>query len=126
MQRWVPERRKAPLCGNTISTDRTFIVAYMPELDAHLHIDMESLDSRDTVLELVLELLSDAELASGPSAGVVLQAYLHDSPAQLERILRWARTSVRRPPLTVRLVKGAYWDHELVQARQHGWEVPAP
>src|ERR1700722_16647711 len=28
------------------------------------------------------------------------------------------------PPLTVGLVKGAYWDHELVQARQHGWEVP--
>ena len=30
----------------------------------------------------------------------------------------------REPPLTVRLVKGAYWDHELVQASQHGWEVP--
>jgi RHH-type proline utilization regulon transcriptional repressor/proline dehydrogenase/delta 1-pyrroline-5-carboxylate dehydrogenase len=24
----------------------------------------------------------------------------------------------------VRLVKGAYWDHELVQARQHGWPAP--
>jgi len=24
----------------------------------------------------------------------------------------------------VRLVKGAYWDHEIVEARQHGWEVP--
>jgi RHH-type proline utilization regulon transcriptional repressor/proline dehydrogenase/delta 1-pyrroline-5-carboxylate dehydrogenase len=24
----------------------------------------------------------------------------------------------------VRLVKGAYWDHELVQARQHGWSAP--
>src|SRR5204863_3106669 len=36
----------------------------------------------------------------------------------------WARSSSRTPPLTVRLVKGAYWDHELVQARQHGWPVP--
>ena len=27
-------------------------------------------------------------------------------------------------PLTVRLVKGAYWDHEVAQARQHGWSVP--
>jgi RHH-type proline utilization regulon transcriptional repressor/proline dehydrogenase/delta 1-pyrroline-5-carboxylate dehydrogenase len=27
-------------------------------------------------------------------------------------------------PLTVRLVKGAYWDHEVVEARQHGWSVP--
>jgi hypothetical protein len=26
--------------------------------------------------------------------------------------------------VTVRLVKGAYWDHEIVQARQHGWSAP--
>ena len=31
-----------------------------------------------------------------------------------------ARTP-RTPPLTIRLVKGAYWDHEVVEARQHGW-----
>ena len=24
----------------------------------------------------------------------------------------------------VRLVKGAYWDHEVVEARQHGWRPP--
>ena len=30
----------------------------------------------------------------------------------------------RAQPLTVRLVKGAYWDHEIVEARQHGWEAP--
>ena len=29
----------------------------------------------------------------------------------------------RAQPLTIRLVKGAYWDHELVQAAQHGWYV---
>ncbi|HEX5191516.1 MAG TPA: proline dehydrogenase family protein [Solirubrobacteraceae bacterium] len=91
---------------------------------AHLHIDMESLDSRDTVLELVLELLSEPEFADGPSAGIVLQAYLRDSPAQLDQVLHWTARAPRRPPLTVRLVKGAYWDHELVQARRHGWEVP--
>ena len=90
----------------------------------HLHIDMESLDSREAVLELVLELLGEAEFADGPSAGLVLQAYLRDSPAQLDHVLSWAQSSARASPLTVRLVKGAYWDHELVQARQHGWEVP--
>jgi proline dehydrogenase len=90
------------------------------DVGAHLHIDMESLDSREAVLELVLELLSEEEFASGPSAGVVLQGYLRDSPEQLDEILRWAASSRRTPPLAVRLVKGAYWDHELVQARQHG------
>ena len=94
------------------------------DLGAHLHIDMESLDSRDAVLDLVLELLSDPGFAQGPSAGLVLQAYLRDSPAQLERILSWAREHPRAQPLTVRLVKGAYWDHEVIEARQHGWPAP--
>jgi proline dehydrogenase len=91
---------------------------------AHLHIDMESLDSREAVLELVLELLGEAEFRDGPSAGLVLQAYLRDSPATLDQVLASAAAAPRSSPLTVRLVKGAYWDHELVQARQHGWEVP--
>jgi proline dehydrogenase len=94
------------------------------EQGAHLHIDMESLDSREAVLELVLELLSEEEWRDGPSAGIVLQAYLRDSPEQLDRILSWAGASTRTPPLLIRLVKGAYWDHELVQARQHGWPAP--
>ena len=94
------------------------------ELGAHLHIDMESLDSREAVFDLVLDVLSEDEFATGPSAGMVLQAYLRDSPEQLERILDWARVSGRTPPLTVRLVKGAYWDHELVEASQHGWPTP--
>ncbi|MGO9750670.1 MAG: proline dehydrogenase family protein [Solirubrobacteraceae bacterium] len=91
---------------------------------AHIHIDMESLDSREAVLSLVLELLSEAEFAQGPSAGLVIQAYLRDSADQLEEVLQFARSASRRPPLVVRLVKGAYWDHELVQAQQHGWSAP--
>jgi proline dehydrogenase len=94
------------------------------ELGAHIHIDMESLDSREAVLELVLDLLGEEEFRAGPSAGLVLQAYLRDSPEQLTTILDWARPGQRTPPLQVRLVKGAYWDHELVQARQHGWPTP--
>ncbi|MEA2217841.1 MAG: proline dehydrogenase, partial [Solirubrobacteraceae bacterium] len=93
-------------------------------LGAHLHIDMESLDSREAVLELVLGLLAEDELARGPSAGIVLQAYLRDSPQTLDRVLAWAHATPRAHPLVVRLVKGAYWDHEVVEARQHGWSVP--
>ncbi|HET9103335.1 MAG TPA: proline dehydrogenase family protein [Solirubrobacteraceae bacterium] len=91
---------------------------------AHLHIDMESLDSREAVLDLVLDLLDEEEFREGPSAGMVLQAYLRDSPDTLDTVLAWARAGSRAIPLTVRLVKGAYWDHELIQARQHGWPVP--
>ena len=94
------------------------------ELDAHLHIDMESFDSREAVTDLVLELLSEEEFRDGPSAGIVLQAYLRDSPELCDRMITWAQATPRGYPLLVRLVKGAYWDHEIVEARQHGWESP--
>ncbi|MDQ3741128.1 MAG: proline dehydrogenase family protein [Actinomycetota bacterium] len=93
-------------------------------LDAHLHIDMESLDSREAVTDLVLELLEEEEFRDGPSAGVVLQAYLRDAPQLGERLCAWAASTQRDHPLVIRLVKGAYWDHEIVEARQHGWESP--
>src|SRR4029077_15044093 len=59
-----------------------------------------------------------------PSTGIVLQAYLRESPEMLDRILAWAERNPERPPLVVRLVKGAYWDHEVIEARQHCWAAP--
>ncbi len=118
-------RPDAPAIGREDAAGRLRpLLRRAQELGAHIHIDSESLDSREAVLELVLELLGEEEFRTGPSAGLVLQAYLRDSPAQLDTILDWVRRTERTPPLTVRLVKGAYWDHELVQARQHGWPAP--
>jgi proline dehydrogenase len=94
------------------------------ELDAHLHVDMESFDTRESVLDVTLDLLGESEFRDGPSAGVVLQAYLADSPEHLAALLGWAGEVRREPPLTVRLVKGAYWDHEVVEAEQAGWAPP--
>jgi RHH-type proline utilization regulon transcriptional repressor/proline dehydrogenase/delta 1-pyrroline-5-carboxylate dehydrogenase len=93
-------------------------------LGAHLHFDMESLDTLETTLGLALELLGESEFREGPSAGLVLQAYLRDSPTMLDGLLAWAKANPREGPLTVRLVKGAYWDHEIVEARQEGWSAP--
>jgi RHH-type proline utilization regulon transcriptional repressor/proline dehydrogenase/delta 1-pyrroline-5-carboxylate dehydrogenase len=94
------------------------------ELRAHLHIDSESMESRDLVFGLILGLLAEPEFRDGPSAGVVLQAYLRDSEEIMDRLLEFARTSGRTTPLTIRLVKGAYWDHETIEAAQQGWTVP--
>jgi len=94
------------------------------ELGAHLHFDMESLDTLETTVGLALELLGEDEFRNGPSAGLVLQAYLRESPAMLDELLAWSREAPRSTPLGVRLVKGAYWDHEIVEARQEGWSVP--
>ena len=42
----VPEEQKAPLAGNSIGTDRSFLAKYMPRLDGHLHyrnVDVSSI-----------------------------------------------------------------------------------
>ena len=44
--RFVPVAGTAPLAGNTIGTDRTFLAKYMPRVDSHLHyrsIDVSSI-----------------------------------------------------------------------------------
>jgi proline dehydrogenase len=118
-------RPDAPERGQRDAADRLLpLLRRADELGAHIHVDMESLDSREAVLALILELLATPTLDAGPSAGIVLQAYLRDSPEQLRTVLDWARSTSRTPPLQIRLVKGAYWDHELVEARQEGWPVP--
>ncbi|MBE2314459.1 proline dehydrogenase family protein [Solirubrobacter sp. CPCC 204708] len=86
---------------------------------AHLHVDMESMDSRELITQLVIDLLGEPEFRDGPSAGIVLQAYLKDADEQLDQLLDGIAQ-----PFTVRLVKGAYWEHETVEARQHGWAAP--
>jgi oligoribonuclease len=40
-----PDRRKVPLCGNSIATDRSFIARDMPTLDDHLHYRMVDVSS---------------------------------------------------------------------------------
>jgi len=42
---WVPDPRSAPLCGNSIATDRGFVARDMPRLDAHLHYRMIDVSS---------------------------------------------------------------------------------
>jgi proline dehydrogenase len=118
-------RPEAPEVGERDAAGRLRpLLALARDRGVHLHIDMESLDALETTMQLVFALLDEPEFADGPSAGIVLQAYLRESPDQLDRILGWAISTRRRPPLVVRLVKGAYWDHEVVEARQHGWAPP--
>ena len=45
VREWVPEPKKAPLCGNSIATDRGFLARDMPELDDWLHYRMVDVSS---------------------------------------------------------------------------------
>lgn len=42
---YVKDPRTAPLCGNSIATDRGFLTRDMPRLDAHLHYRMVDVSS---------------------------------------------------------------------------------
>jgi RHH-type proline utilization regulon transcriptional repressor/proline dehydrogenase/delta 1-pyrroline-5-carboxylate dehydrogenase len=88
---------------------------------AYVHFDAEHYDVKNLTLRLFRELLDEPELA-GLDAGVVVQAYLKDARDDLADLIAWS--SGRDRPVTVRLVKGAYWDTETVQARAEGWPVP--
>jgi proline dehydrogenase len=94
------------------------------ELGAHVHLDMEDFDSHETLLLAFEEVLANEEFRAAPSVGIVVQAYLRDADAMLDRILSSPALTSRTIPPTIRLVKGAYWDHENVIAAQRGWEAP--
>ncbi len=118
-------RPDAPARGVASARDRFHgLLRTAGGLGAHVHVDMESLDHRETVTRSVFDVLAAEEFRDGPSVGLVLQAYLKDSGDQLTQILDWAERHPRQPPLVVRLVKGAYWDYERAEAAQAGWAPP--
>jgi len=105
-----------------ISTRLGPILRKAKESGAFINFDMESYALKNLTLRLFKSIFSDPEFESAPARGLALQAYLKDSEADLTDIIAWARSRPRR--LTVRLVKGAYWDYEMVAAQQKGWPVP--
>lgn len=90
--------------------------------DAAITLDMEQYRLRDLTLELARRLLVESGLGDQLQLGIVLQAYLRDAPQVFEGLLSWLREHGRR--LSVRLVKGAYWDSEVAYAKQRGWPLP--
>jgi RHH-type proline utilization regulon transcriptional repressor/proline dehydrogenase/delta 1-pyrroline-5-carboxylate dehydrogenase len=92
------------------------------EVGAFINFDMESYALKELTLRLFESLFSESEFSSAPACGLAIQAYLHDSEADLRKLLTWAQKRQRR--ITVRLVKGAYWDYETIVAQQRHWPIP--
>lgn len=85
-----------------------------------LSIDMESYAYKEITLA-VFKGLREAYPAY-PHLTVALQAYLKDTDSDLSDLLAWSRS--RGLSIGIRLVKGAYWDYEVIRARQNGWPCP--
>jgi RHH-type proline utilization regulon transcriptional repressor/proline dehydrogenase/delta 1-pyrroline-5-carboxylate dehydrogenase len=89
---------------------------------AFVNIDLEQFRYRDLTFAVFKELLDEDEFAGYDEAGVVVQTYLRDAEDDIRDLIDWARERSR--VINVRLVKGAYWDYETVQAAQEGWPAP--
>ena len=87
-----------------------------------LCIDMETRRDKNLTLDLFRRLRSLPEFRGESRLCITLQTYLRETDADLDALLDWSRR--RRLPLAVRLVKGAYWEHEVAHARENGRPVP--
>ena len=92
------------------------------DLGVAITLDMEHYQYKALTLAVFTGLLEEEEFREQPRMGLALQAYLKDTEADVQTLIRWARE--RNRTIGVRLVKGAYWDHEVVLNRQLGWPVP--
>ena len=90
---------------------------------AFVNFDMEQYSFKDTTLRIFRDILTEPEFRDWPHVGIAIQAYLKDTERDLHQLLDWAK-NIRRCPVWVRLVKGAYWDYETVIAAQNDWTVP--
>ncbi len=92
------------------------------EKNVFINLDMEQYSVKHLTLEVFQDLMMEPEFRSYRHFGCVIQAYLRDSLADVQTMTKFARE--RGTPLTIRLVKGAYWDYETVEAEQRRWEIP--
>ena len=87
-----------------------------------LIFDMEQAETKTLLLELFRNLFDEPALRTFPHAGVAMQAYHRDTEQDIRSLITWVER--RNCPITIRLVKGAYWDADTVRYRQTGWPVP--
>ena len=96
----------------------------MPILEAakrngvFINFDVESHATKDLTIELFKRCCGAVDF----DAGLAMQAYLKSGDADARDLIAWAKREGR--VVTVRLVKGAYWDYETIHAEQMGWPVP--
>jgi RHH-type proline utilization regulon transcriptional repressor/proline dehydrogenase/delta 1-pyrroline-5-carboxylate dehydrogenase len=86
--------------------------------DLQFTVDAEEADRLELSLDVVAATLGDRALERWDGFGVAVQAYQKRAPAVIDWVEEVAAATNRK--LTVRLVKGAYWDTEIKRAQERG------
>ena len=79
---------------------------------------MEQFELKDLTLDLFMRCCEEVDF----TAGLAMQAYLRSGDDDARKIIEWTKRTGR--VVSVRLVKGAYWDFETIHAERMGWPVP--
>jgi RHH-type proline utilization regulon transcriptional repressor/proline dehydrogenase/delta 1-pyrroline-5-carboxylate dehydrogenase len=83
-----------------------------------INFDMESFATKDLTIELFKRCCETVDFR----AGLAMQAYLRSGDEDAKNVIEWSQRTGR--VVTVRLVKGAYWDYETIHAEEMGWPQP--
>lgn len=106
-----------------VSTRLRRILVEAQREQVFVNIDAEHYHYRDLVFEIYQKvLLETPELYDYAQTGIVVQAYLRDGARHLKDVVNLARRRGHR--MAIRLVKGAYWDAETIEATAHQFESP--
>lgn len=99
-----------------------------------VNFDMEQFAFKDLTIELFQRCVEKVGAAQGPAAtkradgksglhaGIAIQAYLITGDDDARKLSDWAKRTGNI--VTVRLVKGAYWDYHVIHSEQMGWPCP--
>jgi len=88
------------------------------QYDVDLTIDAEESDKLDLSLDIFEGVFSDKDLAGWQGFGLAVQAYQKRASTVIDWLIELAEKHSRK--ISVRLVKGAYWDAEIKWAQQKG------
>ncbi len=86
------------------------------------YLDMEDCSFTDLTLSIIKKILLSEEFIDYEDIGFVLQAYLKRTDQDLGDLIGVFQK--RNVKTNIRLVKGAYWDTEVMLAKQRSWPVP--
>jgi RHH-type proline utilization regulon transcriptional repressor/proline dehydrogenase/delta 1-pyrroline-5-carboxylate dehydrogenase len=95
------------------------IVDRAKQVGAFVHFDMEHSALRPLTIQAFKTFaLEHPDLPTG----LAMQAYLASGDDDAADLIAWSKQ--HRRPITVRLVKGAYWDYETINAEMQNWPAP--
>ena len=94
------------------------LAAYARKAGIGLTVDAEEADRLDLSLDVFESVFTDGTLGPWEGFGLAVQAYQRRAPFVIDWLADLGRRHSRR--MTVRLVKGAYWDSEIKRGQEMG------